>query len=340
MGNTSIPLRYRASRMVETTRIIVQSPSRIHCGLLNETGQFGFVDGGFGFSLDAPCWNLEINVGGTGRRGLPLCTEHEQAIDQVLSLLCDQFGHLDVSIIVHSQIPAHVGLGSKTSLLLAVGRSFCELVDLHLNHVELAQILGRGGTSGIGVYSTMKGGYIRDAGHRYPEEKSCFGPSSMQLSTPPRLLFRSPVEWMYVVHFRFADIGVYGEREKWLFSEFCPISENETKTILRLTDEYVDQAIHSRDERRLQYGISQLQNVGFKKVEWDHQEAITKEFRSYWLGLDAPYALGLSSTGPTLYCISSKPASVLDLVNGFGSPPLHCNVSSISNTGLIIAKKG
>ena len=339
MGSTRASLCYCATT-IRTKRIIVQSPSRIHCGLLNETGLFGFIDAGFGFSLDAPCWNLEINVGSTGHRGIPLCTEHQEAVDQALNLLCDRFGHLDMSIIIHSQIPAHIGLGSKTSLLLAVGQSFCELVGLHLDHVELARIMGRGGTSGIGVYSTMEGGYIHDAGHRYPEEKNCFGPSSMQLSTPPRLLFRSHVEWAYVTHFRFADIGINGEREKQLFSAYCPIPENETKTLLRLTDEYVDQAIQSRDENRLQHGISKLQDLGFKKIEWDHQEAITKEFRSYWLGHDSPYALGLSSMGPTLYCISSNPTFVLDLIEDFGLPPMHCEVSPVSNSGLRMTRKG
>lgn len=314
----------------------IWSPSRIHGGLLNESGICGFVDRGFGFSLTEPHWELCISIGPEKYSGIKLSPEHKDSIKQTLKVLWDHFGELQLSIEIRNQVLAHIGLGSKTSLLLALGRAFCELKGLQISHLDIARLVGRGGTSGIGVYSTLMGGYISDAGHKYPEEKSCFGPSSMKLSNPPRLLSYSPINWAKVIHFRFTDIGIHGEIERRIFRESCPIPKNETEACLIIFNNYIESAIRERDKNKLQKGISDVQKIGFKKVEWENQDEVTKEFRRYWNSKNPQCPLGLSSMGPTIYCITANPENVFELLRCFDTPPLHCNVSNISNSGIII----
>ncbi|MBS7628477.1 hypothetical protein KEJ23_00610, partial [Candidatus Bathyarchaeota archaeon] len=48
-----------------------------------------------------------------------------------------------------------------------VATSISKLLNLNLTVYELAKIMGRGGTSGIGVAAFDKGGLILDGGHSF-----------------------------------------------------------------------------------------------------------------------------------------------------------------------------
>jgi predicted sugar kinase len=52
--------------------LAVTSRARIHCALLNTSGLFGRVDGGIGFSVEEPHWEIEVGWGGSPEEsGLP-----------------------------------------------------------------------------------------------------------------------------------------------------------------------------------------------------------------------------------------------------------------------------
>ncbi len=242
----------------------------------------------------------------------------------------------DLNITVRTAIPPHVGLGSKTSLLMAIGKAVSVLAGIPLTPSQLAQILQRGGTSGIGVHSFSGGGFIWDAGHRFPEAKKEFGPSSLSLANPPSAILNLPVDWINVVHFRFHEVGIHGAEETSIFKSVCPIPYEETAETLICVVSQVVPAFLEKDESSLQAGIRRLQTVGFKKTEWEHQDDLTKEFRQYWEKLGAFEALGLSAFGPTLYIFTRRPSEVRLLLDDFGTTPVHLCETIINGKGAII----
>ncbi len=85
--------------------------------------------------------------------------------------------------------PSHSGLGSGTQLSLAVAKAILEMNDHDLPIPKIAEIVGRGGTSGIGVASFESGGFILDSGHMKSIKKE-FLPSSASKAAPPTVIAR------------------------------------------------------------------------------------------------------------------------------------------------------
>ena len=317
-------------------KIQIKAPARIHCGLINESGIFRRIDGGIGFAVSNPFWNLEVclseKIGITGK---PVCAEHKQAIAFVIDILSYYFRGKKASIKIINSIPPHIGLGSKTSLMMSVGIALFYLNNEKINNLKLAAILRRGGTSGIGVNTFQHGKFVWDTGHEYPNEKNTFGPSSNSLSKPPFPIFISPIDWLTVVHFRFVKAGTSGKEEVDIFNQHCPIPKEETeKTISSVSQEIIPSIINKVDDL-LFYGLNRIQKLGFKKVEWAYQDYMTKKFYQYWLESEIQEALGLSSFGPTLYVLTKRPSYIVDHISAFEHRPLHIIVAKISNKGHI-----
>ena len=98
----------------------------------------------------------------------------------------------------------HVGFGSKTALLMAIGIGCNEAAGSPLTEEELVVLSGRGGTSGVGVNTTFVGGFVVDGG-RSKKKGTQFRPSSVEAprGCPPVLVrLRIPSEWR--VHLFFA----------------------------------------------------------------------------------------------------------------------------------------
>jgi beta-ribofuranosylaminobenzene 5'-phosphate synthase len=314
-------------------RVRVVSPSRLHFGLLNETGLFGRVDGGIGVSLADPFWDVELLWGDGSISGTNLHLEHTQAIEFALRQLSFLVPLGELSVTVYNMIPCHVGLGSKTSLLMAIGTAVSTLVGRPICALDLARILKRGGTSGVGVYSFEGGNFIWDGGHSFPQGKPSFGPSSVACALPPPRILSLPVDWIDVVHFRFHDGGLHGQREVEFFRGVCPIDEKETLTAVSCVVSEILPSLLERDASVLQRGLNRLQAIGFKRLEWEIQDEITLAFREYWNRLRVPEALCLSSFGPTLFVFTDRPSTIRSFVNTFDSSPQNLTMTSVSSHG-------
>ena len=87
---------------------------------------------------------------------------------------------------------------------LSTGKLIAEHIGAYSNGYSLGEIIGRGGTSGIGVFSFDFGGFIVDGGHSL-KSKSSFLPSSASQAKPPHLNY-----WLIMI---FLMIGKFC----WLF---------------------------------------------------------------------------------------------------------------------------
>jgi beta-ribofuranosylaminobenzene 5'-phosphate synthase len=219
---------------------------------------------------------------------------------------------------ITQSIPEHVGLGSKTATLMALGQAISRHFSLELDYLEIARIVRRGGTSGVGVHASQFGGIVVDRGHRYPDEKSGFLPSSASGAPPPALLQRSSApENCVVLHFRLASMGLSGSSEKAFFQKNCPIPSRETTEILKIVDDILLPSIRERSIDRLNYALDSMQYLGLKAREWDIQSYATRSFREAWERLRCRRQFAslppvcLSSLGPTLFMLSDSPDKAL-----------------------------
>ena len=67
-----------------SANILVRSPARIHCALLNESGIFNRVDGGIGFALCDPYWEFEVSVNPLNIGVALLPEEHRRTLEMVV----------------------------------------------------------------------------------------------------------------------------------------------------------------------------------------------------------------------------------------------------------------
>lgn len=103
--------------------------------------------------------------------------------------------------------PEHAGLGTGTQLGLSVGRALAEAGGLsHANAVEVAQRVGRGERSSVGLHGFAWGGVLVDGGR---------GPASRVAPLVARLEF--PEAWRLVLLIDRGERGVHGDREAEAF---------------------------------------------------------------------------------------------------------------------------
>lgn len=321
------------------TEALVEGPSRLHFGLLNESGDYGRIDGGLGCSILSPRWFLRMFV--SEQPSLTHTGDLDQGTESAVERLLEKIrlnGRHTVGVDVIESIPPHAGLGAKTALMMAIGRGAQALKAVSDGDARsLGSFVGRGGTSGIGVHVSEHGGLIADAGRRFPTDKGSFMPSSSSKSYPSRQLLRiSAPDELKVVHFRFAQSGPSGDAERSIFSHACPVPSGQTKEIISLAFGGVIPAFIDHDEEQWNSGLAALQALGLKRYEWDNQSEITLRFREHFARTVPNTALCLSSMGPTMFTLSTDVAPVLDAVRSFEVPPLHCVVTSVSDAGTTV----
>lgn len=228
-----------------------------------------------------------------------------------------KFGLPEFHVSFDQTIPEHVGLGSKTASLMALARAVSSHFGLGLGYVELARLVRRGGTSGVGIHASELGGIVVDDGHEYPNEKCSFVPSSASAAFPPSLVVSSAApEGCEIVHVRLDGVGLSGADEQLFFSKHCPIPESETRRLLEVVETGLMPSIESGCLREINDSLRLLQDLGLKAREWAAQEPETKRLRERWDSLSGRRALAipplcLSSMGPTVFILTDEPRAAV-----------------------------
>ena len=191
----------RIQRWKKANAVYVKTPSRLHLALIDLNGDLGRVDGSIGLALDYPNTILEA----TRSRELKVVGERADFVEDLVRRFLQHVGVKGtIRVSVKNLIPAHVGLGSGTQLSLAVASALSHIFRIRKTTREIAAIMGRGGTSGIGVMAFEKGGLIVDGGHSFGngKEKQSFLPSSASSAPPPQVIARYevPQQWICSSH--------------------------------------------------------------------------------------------------------------------------------------------
>ena len=166
---------------------------------------------------------------------------------------------------------------------------------------DLAKIVGRGGTSGIGVESFENGGFIVDGGHK-TSEKPSFLPSSASNASPAPIIARYdfPLDWKIIIVVPNVERGVSGAKEVDAFQSYCPIPLKDVEQLSHLLLMKLMPSVVESDLDAFGSAVNDIQNIGFKKIENNLQNPIILDIMDILRSAGAS-GVGMSSFGPTIY---------------------------------------
>jgi beta-ribofuranosylaminobenzene 5'-phosphate synthase len=271
--------------------------------LIDMNGQLGRVDGGIGITLEDPYILITAKRADTVTvRGDPELNERMKRAGEIICPGCG------IEIDIKKSYWNHIGLGSGTQAALAAGMAMSILYDLKLTPRQIAEKVGRGGTSGIGIGSFERGGFILDGGHRM-EAKNAFLPSSFSKGVPPApiLCQRDFPDWDIVLAIP-PTKGAHDLYEKDVFANVCPIPLNEVEKLSHIILMQMLPALAEEDMDNFGKAVNAIQEVGFKRREVDLQPTARGLIQALLSGGAA--GAGLSSFGPAVYAITDQPAKV------------------------------
>jgi beta-ribofuranosylaminobenzene 5'-phosphate synthase len=276
--------------------IQITTPSRLHFTLIDLNAELGRVDGGIGVTLNRPGWDISVEV--TDKQ-----PEYTERVAEVFNSLSRYFQMKNkYQIVINKNVPRHVGLGSQTQLALALARAVSIFEDQSEVPIRsLARYVGRGGTSGVGVAAFEQGGFILDGGHS-SVNKPDFLPSHYSEADPAVVLARYPVpeDWYFVIAVPNVEHGAHGTREAEIFQEHCPLPTIEVEKVARVILMQTLPSVLENDIESFGRSLTQLQKMGFKRVENELQFEVIPKLQEFYLENGA-FGTGLSSFGPATY---------------------------------------
>jgi beta-ribofuranosylaminobenzene 5'-phosphate synthase len=206
-----------------TSSIRVTTATRLHFGLLRLPPSPDWRDdgtryfGGAGLMIDTPSVIVRVERAREWSAAGPLADRARSAAARYLAAIDSD---ARFSIHIESAPPEHVGLGTGTQLELAVASGLSRLLGRSDDAVAIAQILGRGRRSGVGVHGFAAGGFLIDRGKRQPDE----------IAAVERLPF--PIDWPIVVVTPPITPGWFGNREWAAFASLGPRADSSMENLL------------------------------------------------------------------------------------------------------------
>jgi beta-ribofuranosylaminobenzene 5'-phosphate synthase len=279
----------------------IRTPSRLHLSLIDMNGGLGRVDGGIGIALKEPSFEITFEKAAS-------VSGVEGEAREIAERVCAQIGIPGARVGINSSIPDHVGFGSKTQLSLGIAAGVCRAYGIQMPVKQLAKMVGRGGTSGIGVAAFEHGGFILDGGH--PAKKG-FVPSRFSKEPPAPLLARYDFPWHIVCAWPEGK-GAHGEMEKTFFDKYCPIPAGDVEKVSRIILMKLLPSLIEKDLENFGEGVSLLQKTGFKKIEVGLQKPVVRKLLVTLQKNSA--GGGMSSFGPVCFglCGSESEARSLE----------------------------
>lgn len=313
--------------------IAVTTPSRLHFSLIDLNGEIGRIDGGFGVALQNPNFKIVIE---RAKKFEILGVNDDRNYEEILKILNAIKEKFEIKnkykINIKSEIPRHVGFGSTTQLNLAVASGILKLEEIFLSPNEIAKIVKRGGTSGIGVKAFESGGFIVDAGHKFGKgkEKTTFLPSSASGANPAKILFRLdfPDEWIFVCAVQ-KNKKIYAETEVEIFKKYCPVNRRDVEMLSHLLLMKILPSVIERDVENFGDGLKEVQLLGFKKIEVEISGL--KNFMDELNKIS--YGAGLSSFGPCVYALTKGKKHAEDVSNYLNEMGIKNFICRANNNG-------
>lgn len=312
-------------------QVEITTSARLHMGFFDLNGSLGRRYGSMGLSLSAPQTRIQVSVGDA--------TDVPDYLERSKRVLLQHFGiQAPVSIQILEEIPRHAGLGSGTQMALALGVAIGELFDLKLSLRDIAQCIGRGARSGIGVGTFASGGVIVDGGVNASKH------------VPPVIAQHAfPDAWRILLIFDNQYVGVHGTAETQAFKV---LSDNSLVSTQQLSHQVLMQGLPALVEQNLAaFGqvVSALQVYNgdyFAPVQGGRYASRLVSQVLNDLNAHGIQSVGQSSWGPTGFAIfadqTTAESHMQRLQLAFPHVQLGWQLCSANNEGasIIVRNKG
>lgn len=236
----------------------VSAPARLHLGFLDLNGDSGRKFGSIGLAINS--YYTIIKVQRAKHVSITSQCASSQTLKKAEALLTQFYQTLGsditasdqhVALTIEQLIPDHAGFGSGTQLALTIGTALCLLYGINATTAEIAQQLGRGKRSGIGIATFEFGGFIIDGGNK-PNHH-----------TPPPLLahHQLPNEWRIVLIMDPEHQGVHGQQEKTAFTTLAKFPLVNSQAICHLCLMQLLPAIVEKELDQFGNAITKIQRL-------------------------------------------------------------------------------
>ena len=287
----------------------VEAPARLHFGLLSAplAGQEkakGRQFGGVGLMIDSPKVILHA-IPAMQWAAVGPDAERAIAFAQRFMATLPSEQRRPFTIEVEACPEAHAGLGSGTALALAVARAIAlETGHGHWPAVELAERVGRGERSAIGVHGFERGGLIVEAG-KTPAERVA----------PLVGSHTFPSEWRIVLIRPPIDASWHGSRERQAFEGLT--HGNPTESLCRLVLMGLLPALAANDvdafgEALHEYNARAGEAFTLQQGGTYASPAVAELIG--FLRKHGVYGVGQSSWGPTVFTVAGDEAAAEGIV--------------------------
>ena len=313
-------------------RAIVESGARLHLGFLDLNGESGRRYGSIGVTLEHPRCVVEAGPAALGTPPL------EPEVAAILARLDLGRRPGAIAVRVAEGIPPHAGFGSGTQLALSVALAASRAAGRSASIRDLAQELGRGRRSGIGIAAFERGGLVIDAGHRVDDAD----PAGIDAEEPPPVIFQHPLpdDWHFVLATPRAAPGLSGTAERQAFRGLPPMAAERVGRICRLALIQVAPAALTGDIRTFGAAVTEIQAiVGEYFAPYQGGRFATQagcEVTEHALARGA-HGVGQSSWGPTVFALTGGEKAALALAASirttFGHRLARVELSRARNRG-------
>jgi beta-RFAP synthase len=295
-GNLRSACLSQAAQRPASVTVVV--PARLHLGFLDLNGGLGRRFGGIGLAIS------ELKTAVTVRHALrneavgcdaERARRHTDVMQQHLGL--DQALHVSVD----ATVPSHAGLGSGTSIALAVAAAVRTLHAVPLDIDSDAVRLGRGARSGLGIGLFRDGGLAVDGGR---------GPATRVAPIIARLPF--PDQWRVLVLLDPTRQGAHGRDEIDAFAALPEFPEEIAAHLCRLVVMKALPALVEQDLAEFGAAIAELQQrLGdyFSSAQGGSRFTSPQVAACLdLLGREGAHGIGQSSWGPTGFAFAPSQA--------------------------------
>ncbi len=268
--------------------VTVTTPARLHLGFVDLGGALGRKFISAGVAINGFSTSLSIQP---GHKFQASGCGSQRALDYARELF--EKWNLDggCTITVSEAIPEHAGLGSGTQMALCVGTAIAQLWGVDTDAVGIAQELGRGARSGIGIAAFTQGGMIVDGGR---------GANTRVPPTIARHAF--PEAWRILIIQDSSDLGLHGSCESDAFTTLPRFSDACAGFLSRQVLARLLPGIVENNMREFGIGVREIQQrVGdyFAPAQGGrYTSQAVAEVIEYLIAQDIP-GVGQSSWGPT-----------------------------------------
>ena len=269
--------------------VTVAVPARLHLGFLDLNGGLGRRFGGIGLAIS------DLKTAVTVRRALRNGATGADA-ERALRHTEVMQKHLRIGEALHvsadTRVPPHAGLGSGTSIALAIAAAVRTLHAMPLDIEADAVRLGRGARSGLGIGLFRDGGLVVDGGR---------GPATRVAPIIARLSF--PDEWRVLVLLDPTRQGTHGRDEIAAFAALPEFPEHVAAHLCRLVVMKALPALAEHDLADFGAAIAELQvRLGdyFSSVQGGSRFTSPQVAACLdLLAREGAHGIGQSSWGPT-----------------------------------------